>query len=308
MMRAPSLKFGLGGIGAVSMLVLLGIGVAAGSTWKSAGIVSTFPTAARALAMGDAYCAAGGDINAMDYNPAALSTLGGLKISGFYERRLIDDSFAGIRLACLAQRGVLGFSLLHYTSGDLELLAIDGDARVVVGQMDDIVALRYALRPWECLGIGVGLRVLKSTLAEEFDATGVGAEIGWLYESDQKRFSLGGSATNIGGHLKYEMEKEDIPWVVRLGGAYTVELAGSPLSFAADLVKVRESDLKEHVGIEAVIDKVLAVRAGYKFGYENAGLTFGLGLRVGRLQLDHGIGVTDHFGDIQLTQITYAFL
>jgi hypothetical protein len=307
MIQAPSLKPNVGATIAVCLLVPLVISTATGSAGKSVGITSTFPTGARALAMGDAGCASSGGLGAMDYNPAVLSTLRDLEISGFYQRRLIDDSFSGIQLACPAQLGVLGLSLLHYTSGDIELLTTGGDLRVVVGQRDYIAGLRYAVRAGDHLGIGVGLKVHKSTLAEEFSAAGVGTEIGWLYESGEGRLSLGGSATNIGGHLKYKRQTEYIPWVIRLGSAYAVEVAGSPLQVTADFVKVREFDLREHIGMEAVIGECFAVRAGYRFGYESAGLTFGFGLQVGRLKLDHGIGVTDHFGDIHLTQITYAF-
>jgi hypothetical protein len=307
MMRAPGLKLGLSTVVATGLLVPLVISPAVGSAWESAGITSTFPTGARALAMGDACCGSSGRLDAVNYNPATLSALEGLEISVFYQRRLIDDSFGGIQLACPARHGIFGLSLLHYTSGDVELLTTGGNTRVVIGQRDYIAALRYAVRPCDHLGVGVGLKVLKSTLAEEFSATGVGAELGWLYEIGEGGLSLGGSVANIGGHLKYKKQTEDIPWVVRLGGAYAVELAGSPLRMTGDLVKVRGTGLREHVGIESVIGGYLAVRAGYKLGYENAGLTFGFGIQVGRLQLDHGIAISDHFNDIHLTQITYAF-
>ncbi|MFH1312374.1 MAG: PorV/PorQ family protein [Candidatus Eisenbacteria bacterium] len=307
MIRASGLKLRLSTIITAGLLILPILSTAAKSAGNSAGITMTFPTGARSLAMGDACCGLSGSPDAVNYNPAALSELRSTEISAFYERRLVDDSFSGIRLAWPAPFGVLGLSLLHYTSGDIELVTTAGDVRVVVGQQDYIAAFRYAARPWQHLGIGVGFKVMKSTLAEEFHASGVSSDFGWLYESGDRGFSLGGSVTNFGEHLEYKKQTEDIPWIVRLGGAYACEVVGSSLRVSGDLVRVRESDLREHIGIESLIVGCLAVRAGYKFGYENAGLTFGFGLQVGRLQLDHGIGVTDHFGDIHLTQITYVF-
>jgi hypothetical protein len=307
MMRPLSVKLGVSTIITAALLVLLLLSTATGSGGKSVGITATFPTGARSLAMGDACCGSGGDLGAMSCNPAVLSALEGMEISAFYERRLIDDSFSGFQVACPGPFGILGLSLLHYTSGDIELLTSGGDVRVVVGQQDYVAEFRYAARTWQHLRIGIGFKVMKSTLAEEFHATGISADIGWLYEFEEMGLSLGGSLPNLGEHLRYKRQAEDMPWAIRLGGAYAVELASSSLQFSCDFVKPRESDLRENVGIESVIGGCLAVRVGYKLGYENAGLTYGFGLRAGGLQLDHAVGVTDRFDDIHLTQISYVF-
>jgi len=87
-------------------------------------------------------------------------------------------------------------------------------------------------------------------------------------------------------------EGDPLPLTLRAGAAYATQLAAShELTLLADGLKPNDRDFALHVGAEYAYAGLLAVRIGYKAGYDIEGLTAGLGLRWSVLELDYAFGL-----------------
>ena len=285
----------------------MAVSVSGGSEGTSAGIVLTFPVSARSLAMGNAYTVSRGDLSGVWCNPAVLAGLDGRHITAFYERRIAGDRHGGLMMSYPLGGGSLGAHLLQYSSGDVELIRSDGETRTVTGQTDYVVGLSYGIQIGENLGTAVTVKMIRSTLAEEFTASSVSFDAGLIYGLPEDGLLCGVSLRNLGPDLEYRSEKEPLPRSIGFGASYRTSLGDDHLVAAMDIVKIRGADFRQHIGFEYVLGNNIALRAGYRLGYDSAGFTFGLGARVGGLELSHGVGLVQTFDNVHLFQISYRF-
>ncbi len=101
--------------------------------------------------------------------------------------------------------------------------------------------------------------------------------------------TLGLSATNLGGQMTINREPFDPPKAVNVGGAWSPRsgvLAGK-MTVAGDVGFYNDGEEKAHLGAEYRLVPQLALRVGYRFNYENQGLTAGLGVRHKALGLGY---------------------
>jgi hypothetical protein len=293
----------------LNALVVLAVaaGAAAESRGTSAGLVLNFPVGARALAMGEAYTASVGDLSGMHQNPAALGFLKTWGVSAFYQRRIAGDNFGGVDFSSAAGPGVIGLSFVYYSAGDVDLTGIGTGTRTVNALEDYVVAVSYAAGPMEDLQLGMTFKILRSTLVEEFDAWDGAVDFGLQYRPAGGRLLIGAAARHLGEGLSYMSNESPLPRTFALGLACLLEVAGGPMTLAGDAVKIRDLDLRCRLGFEYVVERVLAVRLGYRLGYDTSDFTFGLGVVIGGLEISHGVGVMQEFDDIQMTQVIYRF-
>jgi hypothetical protein len=160
-----------------TVITLSATAAAAGDEGTSGAITLTFPSGARAQAMAEAYTVSVEDINGLHYNPAVISALGAREASVFYGRGFFDDQYGGLTYVQPAGPGVVGASLKYYTTGDMAL--DNGESvRMAKGMSDYLLGLSYAATLGDAVGLGGTLKVLRSTLVEDFSATSVGSRPG----------------------------------------------------------------------------------------------------------------------------------
>lgn len=303
-----NLRICLGLIATGALVGLLGVTPAlAESRGTSTGLVLNYPVGARALAMGEAYTASLGDAGGMHQNPAVLGFLDTWGVSAFYQRRIAGDAFGGVDFNTPAGPGVVGLSFLYYTAGDVELTGWSSGTRTVNALEDYVIAVSYAAGPAEDFQIGMTFKILRSTLVEEFEGAVGAVDFGVQYRTAGGRLLIGAAARHLGEGLGYDGHESPLPRTLGLGLAWLDDVAGGPLTMAGDIVKIRDLDLRGHLGFEYVVESVIAVRLGYRLGYDTSDFTFGLGVVLGRLDLGYGVGVMQEFDDIQMLQLTYRF-
>lgn len=93
--------------------------------------------------------------------------------------------------------------------------------------------------------------------------------------------SLGVSATNLGGEMTLNQEPFQPPKAVNVGGAWSPQSGAlaDRLTLAGDVGFYNDGEEKVHLGCEVRVVPELALRLGYRFRYENQGLTAGVGFR-----------------------------
>lgn len=277
------------------------------SRGTTTGLVLNFPVGARALGMGEAYTTSMGDLSGMHQNPAVLGFLETWGVSAFYQRRIAGDNFGGVEFNTAAGPGVVGLSFLYYSAGEAELTGSRTGTRTVDVLQDYVIGVSYAAGPVEDFKIGMTFKMLRSTLVEELDDASVILDFGLQYRTAGERLLIGTAARHLGEGLSYRSRESPLPWTFGLGLACLLDVAGGPLTLAGDVLKIRDLDPRAHLGFEYVVEEVLAVRLGYRLGYDTSDFTFGLGVVLGKLEISHGVGVMREFDDIHMLQVKYRF-
>ena len=268
-----------------------GLAVAASNASTSGGLTLEQAVGARAQGMGEAFTGIADDATGLFWNVGSLSQLPGTQLNASYVAGLADSANEQLYYTqALGQNSGLGLGLVFFQGGTVTLDEPGGD-KTVQSQSDMALDLGYGYKILKNLGLGVGLKFLQSTLAEEVTAETLAADAGLLLAMD-KQLSVGLTVQNMGPGLKYVSETDPLPLTVRLGAGYKLPIAKDHEGLVGvDLVKVNDQDLGLNVGAEYWFARLLALRVGYLTGTDLAGLTAGLGFRWQVFEFDYAFGL-----------------
>ncbi|MGH7492862.1 MAG: PorV/PorQ family protein [bacterium] len=255
----------------------------------------------RQAAIGGAFTATShGDANAVFGNPAAVAEVVKYDLQLNTVRWVADITHQSAAFAANWEGiGVFAFSFVTLDYGDIAETVnalIPGENRteaVVTGNFftarDLAVGLSYGRKITNKLALGGSVRWLQQSIAE-LDMTNWSLDFGTVYYTGFKSLRLAMSARNFGpdSHLtgwseQYQAEPDDIrmPIDFRVGLAmdFLNERNGPHLlTVALDGDHPNDGPEKFHFGTEFHFDKKLALRAGYRFNYDEQGLTLGAGV------------------------------
>lgn len=262
----------------------------------------------RAAGMGGAFAAVPGHIAALQYNPAGMAGI---------EKRAASMTFSpglgGGQLGLLSYaqplrlgRGVLGASVQYYNSGSMQLNLSDGTNAKVTAEEDIALQASYSFEPIPDLAAGASFKFVRSELAETASAAAALFDVGGLWRAPVQGLSFGAAYQNIGPDVKYEEVGDPPPRTARYGISYltpqfdahridpTSDAGNVDVRFTADMVHALEQEPSPRLGLEMgmepfVLNRV-ALRMGYALNREVDSLTFGIGLREGRMVLDYAVG------------------
>jgi len=269
---------------------VLAVPAAARGAGTSAAPFLTQEPTARVTAMGGASAALYDEAGAVYFNPAGLGWADGHRLAfaawGGVDEKSNEAFLSGVYDA--GRGGAFALSYLRHASGDEDIYDLSGNLRTVELASEYALGAGWGHSLSEVFALGGQLKVVKSTLAEDYDAKAVTADLGLLARTRNRRFSLGLGVRNAGGELKYIDEGDPLPQLLYGGAAMRIPAGRGRFLLAADLHKPRDqkgADL--HAGLEFGAS-VLAVRVGARrAGGENA-FTAGGGVKVGRFSVDYG--------------------
>jgi len=246
----------------------------------------------RGMAMGDAMSAAATGAAATYYNPAGLPRMDGASAQIMVmHKEWIQDTrteFLGSSVL-LGEESAIGIGLSTTTVSDIEIRTRPGESEGTFTAREYALGLSYAQAFGERLRAGVTARFLYQKIFVD-EASGVSADIGAQYMTPLEHLTVGAVLANLGSMSTLRNERTTLPALLRVGPAYDVDLGLSQLDLlaAADLVHIfPEHRSYLNTGAEFVLNKVVAARVGYQFGSEGRGLTSGVGIYHGILQLDY---------------------
>jgi hypothetical protein len=266
------------------------LGAAAGVTGAD---VMQSRLGARSAAMGGAYAAAGGDREAMQYNPAGLNTLGQIGFDFLHYTAIADVAYEQFSYAQPFTFGSLGFNALVRHMPDI---ANPGAVDPPVVSYDILVGFSYAQKPYywltdlprvlEPLEAGITIKLLRSRLGP-YDATTVAGDLGVRYPLGAG-VMLGAALTNAGAPLRYASVADPLPTTALVGiNRAFVWGPKARLEMMADLDYPFLGDASVRVGLEARLAGLLALRAGYTLAQTDSlnGMAAGLGFQLDGGQL-----------------------
>lgn len=279
----------------VCLLVVAGLAVPAVSSAEEGTTGLAFlklGAGARAIAMGDAYVALAGDASSVYWNPA-----GAVRVDNIDVILMHSEWFEGIRYEFVGGvqsdgRQAFGIGLMGLYTDDIEEREEDplADPIGTFRVFDFSVTGTYARRLTERFDVGGSIKYLNETIDED-SATGFAVDVGGVYRVPVlPGLSAGVAVQNLGPQMKFKVDGFDLPAVARAGAALEipVENLNGDLVLVGDvLVPISEGDVKVHGGLEFEYARILALRFGYRTGWDNQNVSYGVGAKVRNFRLDY---------------------
>lgn len=292
---------------------------------------------ARAVGMGETYVAAGHDINSIFWNPAGMAYITEPQVSYTFVNWIADIQKQGIAAAAeFGDLGVFGVSVVWMDYGDIYATSVDFDPSNEFGyqggkrfggqkiNVSEIAAgIAYGLSLTDKFSIGGQIKYVFQDLgdsrvfkngSEEITQNSLGVvamDFGTLYYVGYKDLRLAVSVRNFSKDVKYEVETIQLPLSYHFGVAmdlFSLFDFGESHKFTASIEAIHPRAFTEriHTGFEYVYNNTITLRGGYKFNYDEGGLTGGVGLRAeSGLSFDYGYTAFGVFGAVHRISVGF---
>ncbi|RPI17010.1 MAG: PorV/PorQ family protein [Ignavibacteriae bacterium] len=244
----------------------------------------------RAISLGEAVVSNTTDASSTHYNPAAMFQ--GPKVNALF---MHNEQILGIRTEFLSakvsmEKFAFGLSLNNTSIDEIEVREITGEPLDKFTAQDFALGLSAAYKVNEKLTFGVTGKFIYEKIYID-NASGYAMDIGGLYNDVKNNFSIGASLSNWGSMNELRTEATKLPTAVRFGGAYFISIKSiseTGVVVAVDGFKVLDGGkFHANAGAEFQYKDFLFVRAGYQTGFEDKGLTTGIGLKYKGFSLDY---------------------
>lgn len=252
---------------------------------------------ARAAALGGAYTALASDSNALLYNPAGLGRVPRHEATFMHNRYVqgVSQEYFSV-----ATRYGLGASVNFLSFGEIPRTTISQPAGT--GSSFGLTDLALTGGYGKDIGGGVALGGAYKYIREHVDdisAVGHAFDAGLLWAVPWvAKLRLGAAVQNVGGKVRFQRAREDLPLNGRVGAAYAFDWGGRATTVSFDGFGQRYGRVQFGFGGETVLNKVMALRVGYTSRNEtDMGLTAGAGWMIRDLSVDYAIVP---FGDLDL--------
>ncbi|MBN1895345.1 PorV/PorQ family protein [bacterium] len=297
----------------------------------------------RAVSMGGASAAVGGDASGLYYNPGSLSRSASSQFYASYSDWLVDTRFTWMGAVIRLGESAFGLSLTQLDYGEEDVTTVlqpDGTGEKW-GARDMAVALTYAHNLTDRFSLGGSVKMIQTRVWNE-RASAFALDIGLLFRTQFHDMKLGMSISNFGTDLRMDgrdlyrridldpdasgnneaivsrLKTDDwpLPLFFRVGLSLDVIRAGDiRWTLACDALRPSDNTETVHAGTEIALYDRFFLRSGYKSLFREdseEGLTLGCGVHVpsgGRfsLCLDYTYADFGLFKDIQMMAIGIQF-
>ncbi len=251
---------------------------------------------ARYVAMGEASVACVNDAYAMYWNPAALTEISSsnlvlTNVDWISDVQLNHASFG----RSVDEYSALGISLTALTMGNMEVTTIEepeGTGETFTAS-SYALAVGYARKFTDRFSAGISGKYIWERLSEE-TASGLAFDFGTLFLTGFRNLRIGMNISNLGPEMKLEgpelnyshntklqVDPYDLPLTFRFGMAYDfIDSPESRFTVTAEAKHPNDNVQQASFGGEYLWKDIFSLRGGYKFNYEEEGLTLGGGMKL----------------------------
>ncbi len=271
---------------------------------------------ARPAAMGGAFVAIPGDINAIQYNPAGIVTFSQRTASFSYLNDLLDINmgFVGFVQPKVGP-GNLGIAVLFKDYGNFVKTDVSGQEMGNFSSNSFSFAAAYAVEPYKNLYVGASGKYLRFGIDNYF-ADALVVDAGVMYTIPSQALTLAAGIFNVGRALSAFVEtKDDLPRNYKLG--FSKRLAHLPLMLSFNLYKYNDENWYGALGGEFTLSPNLFLRLGYdQFGKDLrvdssndkfAGAAIGLGLLWNKIHIDYAFTTYGELGTLNRFSVSGQF-
>jgi hypothetical protein len=320
--------------------MVLGIGFAPAADFSKTGSVGAqflkIAVGSRYQGMGEASVAEVGDAYSMYWNPAGLTNIENSSVTF-----TSVDWIAGVSLnyVAFATRvegfGVFGLSATLMSSGDMEITTVEQPEGT--GEMFNASSFAltagFARQLTNRLSFGTTLKYLYEKIYNE-SASGLAFDFGTQLHTGWRSLRIGMNIANMGTTMKFNgpdlltpldleggstvngsanIDSYDLPLIFRLGMAYDlVDNNMNRVTLALEAKHPNDNDQQAAFGTEYCYRDRYFLRGGYKFNYEEQGLTLGAGIitpmgETTQLMVDYAWADFDHLESVHRFSLSFNF-
>jgi hypothetical protein len=293
-------------------LLMVAPGAASAGSPGDAGVpFLRFGVGARAAGMGEAYAAVGEDASSVFFNPGAMPAVLGTSLVLAHNEYFQSLRFEQAAITHETEWGTFGFMFAGLYMDDMERRDELGSVSPLgyFGSYDISAALAYGRYIVPNVAAGISIKTIYQRI-DELSATGFAFDAGLYHVSRIEGVKLAATVANLGPPMKYEVEEFALPRNARLGASYEREVAAldGRLLFTLDAIFPNDDDVREHIGGEYSYKRMVALRAGYKVGYDSQDLTAGFGVVYREIAFDYAfLPVDNDLGDSHRFGLGFSF-
>jgi len=247
---------------------------------------------ARAIGMGDAYTAVDGDASSVYWNPAGIIDVENIDVTLTHTAWFQDIRYEYVGGVRSYGDYAIGAGIAGLYMDDLERR--DGPTADPIGHFgvfDFVVTGSYARHLTDHLDVGGSFKYLHERIDDK-TAKGVAVDLGGRYRiPGYDGLTAAVALLNLGPQMKFIEEQFDLPVMYKIGAALDVPvdaLRGN-LVIASDVVMPADGSTKMHYGLEYEYAGMIALRFGYRSGWDNHNVSWGLGVKVQNFRLDYAV-------------------
>ena len=270
---------------------------------------------ARSAALGGAYAAVSGDVEATAWNPAGLFGVQQRTAALSLNSYLVDSQAGFVSVAFPKERRVLAISANYVSYGDLRRTDEEGRDLGTFSAADLATYLTIAqqLGP-DWLAVGANLKAVYSSI-DEFFSDAYLFDLGLIVRGPIQGMRLGASIANMGFvRSGYAGDfKDSLPVHIRLGLSHRPAHMPVPMLLLADFNLPNDNDPYLSFGLEVRLAGGLYVRPGYSTqqtgvdGEDPLGITAGAGLAMDRYTIDYAYTSFSDLGDVHRISVIGTF-
>lgn len=297
---------------------------------KGAGNIGTtsatfleFGTGTRALGMGEAYTAMPGDISAVYYNPAVLSTLKYPELDINHHELITDSRLENIVVCFPFYGGFAAVSETLFWVPPFEKIDITGNKVGTVNFYNSATAFSYG-RKFGDLHFGISVKYIYERI-DTFNYNSAAFDIGILkelyiyspFKTPSKNLFIGLSVNNIG----LPINGNPLPRNIKTGFSYipiewmrvNIDFSHYIIDFSdlADFTYGFDESFAINTGVELNYIDLLFLRGGYKFNDGNT-YTIGAGMNYAvkntAFRMDISYSDAGIFGSIYSLNFTFKLI
>jgi hypothetical protein len=274
--------------------------------------LSVAPTA-RIAGMANTYTSIGDGMDAIFVNPSGIAQVKNLGFSfGYVDYWAGSKFYSGALAYNVGKNYVVGLSVISFTPPEMEEttnLAPTGTGKML-DTGDIALGLVVARQLTDKLSAGLQLRYIQSKLGPAELST-VSMDVGTLLNTGFRSLRLGMGLRNVSNEKVLLSEISEMPVEFNIGASMeAIGNLGDPLSLTTSFESAYFTDRGQrwHAGAELWAMNIAALRAGYKWNYDEESWSIGAGLRggLGERDLRVDISYTD-FGDLLGSPLRVSF-
>jgi hypothetical protein len=280
--------------------VLISLGPVAGADTGLRNLLNL--TGARQSATGETAALFDHDPFNLEYNPALMVGQAKGKL-GFSHNSFIQDRNTNSLAAIFPAQGLdFGIHTRLASVGEIEVRQGPTSEPDYITSADEFAIKAFSafkVAPGLQLGVSAGWLMQKIDIERaSLLAFGFGAVYYTRYN-----LALHGSASNLGGKVKFVSQEDDPPAIYRAGlGYYKYDL-----SLSADYVNIKSGEGHIHFGGEYLLKEQLFLRAGYQTGYDNRDFSAGAGFVYKEFRVDYAfVPYQSDLGNSHRFTLTYS--
>lgn len=260
---------------------------------------------ARSSAMGGASAAISDDVFAIYTNPSGLAKLETSELCATYLSYFGDVKYGFLGYAsALHNKGVFAFGYTYLLVDNIDKRSVNEEDLGTFNAKDTSISISYgqknvASEIIENLYLGASLKIITSEIDQTIATTGA-LDIGASY-SPMSKLNTALVLANMSPGIKFREVTDKMPLCLKFAASYD---AGTKTKLGMQIDEyLLDNKFYAALGTEYAFIKELALRFGYRFGYDtaslgnSAGITAGFGFKIWSVNMDYAFVPFGELGD-----------